>query len=563
MAKAQIDLTGLSGLAPRFYGDLNSSSSSPNLRYIGNEGQLASGIYNPVISLGYMSPANATTKAVTGTTSFLLTSALVVPSRIAINNTDAIFFADEATTGTTGKIVNLDTGVDTSLDERYAIPVFGSPDQYSKSEDMIMYSVNTSRKIYFTRTNTTTSGFVNCIGIADSDFGNADEDWSSGVPTGASTTLLRSEGRLVFVLADNGLLYVLNGRAIHKIDGTETGGTNGTVTEDAMLFLTNTRLIDGVDLRGRMWIGMHILTGYDISSIVSTDVYSDFVGIYVWDRRTTVATMQDFIPVVGAKALTSMHVFKGNAACFTISTEGYSQFRVWNGSEMKVIQTLGKNAHPQYRRHSFYNGDNYVIWFGGDGKIYLYGSIDGSQDALHIIGDMTAHVSNGQTYSQSGVLVAANETETVTSGNNPSTLAFYLSFSDSGGNHLKKWYPFATDSVASNNQLAHQGDIYTLVKYLPEMSTVKHVDIRCAPATSSSSTIATIKYYFNQSSTASITKTITGAQASRGYIRHEINKPYINSIQIEIEHATATVLGNAAFRPSVALVEYEPTNTKG
>lgn len=569
MAKLQLDLSGIKGLGNRFYGDKSLTASQPNLRYLGVDGQMAEGIFNPISTLGYMSPANNTTKAVTGTTPFLLTSAIISPSRIAGASTDAIFFADEAVTGTTGKIVNLDTAIDTSLDQAFEIPIDGT--SYFKSTDFVLYQVDGSAKIFFTAINTTTIGFINSIAIADPDFSIPDIDWSRTVPVGASSSLIISSDRPVMVLADNGFLYVLQANKVHKIDGGTTGGINGTITANVLLFLGTTgiaitRIKDGVDLRGAMWIGLHVDSSFDTNRYtLNAKSMNMFVGVYKWNRSSTTAGMQDFIPIIGVRELLAMFKFQNQPACFTISNDGYTQLRVWNGTEFKIVQTLGTNAYPVYRKHSIHeNGDN-VMWFGNDGKIYCYGKIEtGLENGLYILGDMSLQVTGGQTYSGSGVLIAANATETVTSGNQASPLAFYLSYKDTGGNHLRKWYPYSTETVATVAQTGHVGDVFTLVKYLPDMSTVKYVDIRCAPTGTGSTTIATIKYYFNGSSTASFSKTITKDQASRGYVRHEINKPYVNAIQMEIEYSITNTLGAGNdFRPSMAIVDFETTTTKG
>lgn len=670
ISQIQFDLSGVKGLANRFYGDKNITTSSPNLRYLGGDGQLAEGVFNPITTLGYLSPANNTTKAITGTSNYLISSALIIPQRIAEASTDAIFFSDEAVTGTTGKILNLDTAIDTSLDQAYEIPIFNgylfeatatdatniitpyietlndlgientsalkylsitqggltqnttyyvgnisgqtfklyaevglstlieitsnltelqfetvpSTSQYSKSEDIILYQVNGISKIFFTRHNTTTNALADSICVtSNTSFGSPDVTWSllgnissnSTRPVGANIWLTKSAGRIVFIPSDNGFLYVLNGNVVHKIDGGTTGGTYGTITEDVLSFIGNTaitgvnvitRLIDGVDMRGKMYIGLHVNSSFDIrTSSITGKTINQFVGVYVWNRSSTTASMQDFIEIVGVKELKSLHKFQGQPCCFTISTDGYTQFRVYNGTEFKVVKTLGQNAYPVYRRHSVHeNGDN-IMWLGNDGKIYCYGKIEeGLENALYILGDMSSQVSEGQTYSGSGVFVAANAVETVTSGNQTAPLAFYLSYTDTAGNHLRKWYPYSTDTVVTVAQLGHIGNVYTLVKYLPDMSTVKYVDIRCAPTGTGTETIATIKYYFNGSATSSFSKTITKDQASRGYVRHEINKPYCNAIQMEIEYSTTNTLGASNdFRPSLAVVTYEDSNTKG
>ncbi len=570
MAQIQINLTGIDGLANRFYGDKPYSSSKPHHRYYGFGDQFAEGIYNPISHLGYLSPANATTKAVSGTTNFLLTSAVISISRLRSTLTDSIYFADEAVDGTRGKIMNLDTEIDTSLDQAYELPIFGSPSQYAKVEDMILYQLDGIQKIFFASRNTTGPLNSGRVGYAGSDFSSPDDDWSSAVH---DLLVIPNGNRMVFVPSDNGFLYLLESNTVHKIDGGATGGTTGIITPNVLVFLGTrgsvnndvSQIVDGIDTRGRMWIGLHVAQNFGYSEgNLNNKVLTQECGVYVWDRRTTVAGIQDFIPIYGAREIKSMHKFQGQPACFTISSDGYTQFRMWNGSEFKVVKTLGKDAYPPYRRHSAHEDGEILYWLGNDGYIYAYGRIEPEQDnALYIVGDMTQHVSNGHTYSGSGVLVAVNGTESVTSGRNAEGLAFYISFKDTGGNHLKKWYVHGIDSIASNNQLAHQGNVYTLVRYLPTNSTVTYVDIACIPTQNSSSdAIATVKYYFNQSSTPSMTKTITKEQAAKGYIQHEINKPFVHAIQMEIEWNTSETNGQDFFRPAFALVGYQETLTR-
>ncbi len=63
MSKIQIDLSGRFGLAPHH------QDSAPNERYLGNDGQMAGGEWNPFRKYGYLAPANNTITACTGTIS--------------------------------------------------------------------------------------------------------------------------------------------------------------------------------------------------------------------------------------------------------------------------------------------------------------------------------------------------------------------------------------------------------------------------------------------------------------------------------------------------------------
>lgn len=66
MAKLIVDLSGQNGLLERHQGDLNSTSASPNLRYLGADGTFADGIFNPLKTYGYMSPSVNSFTTLTG-----------------------------------------------------------------------------------------------------------------------------------------------------------------------------------------------------------------------------------------------------------------------------------------------------------------------------------------------------------------------------------------------------------------------------------------------------------------------------------------------------------------
>lgn len=69
MAKIILDLSGRGGLLERYQGDLNDTTSSPHLRYLGGDNQFAEGQWNPFSYYGFMSPPNNTFTELTGTVS--------------------------------------------------------------------------------------------------------------------------------------------------------------------------------------------------------------------------------------------------------------------------------------------------------------------------------------------------------------------------------------------------------------------------------------------------------------------------------------------------------------
>lgn len=118
----------------------------------------------------------------------------------------------------------------------------------------------------------------------------------------------------------------------------------------------------------------------------------------------------------------------------------------------------------------------------------------------------------------------------------------------------------------------NKGDIYYPVKILPTLSNVKHINIIMAPTAGISGTRkeAALKFYFNMSSTPSFTKYVTRDDIAKGYVSYEINKPYVNSLQIEVEYYNSSNLnpeglystsGEADFCPAYAEIIYERTDT--
>ena len=72
--------------------------------------------------------------------------------------------------------------------------------------------------------------------------------------------------------------------------------------------------------------------------------------------------------------------------------------------------------------------------------------------------------------------------------------------------------------------------------------------------------------YFNGASGVNSFKstTITRDDIAKGYKHIEINKPYVNSVQLYIFYnSDVAVSATTDFAPSFALVDYSPTNTKG
>lgn len=132
MAKLIIDLSGQGGLLERHQGDLNSTSATPNLRYLGPDDALADGIYNPIKEYGFMNPAVNTYTTLTGTIATGINAIQYDPEN------DDLFFSEEGE-----NILKLDGLADTSLTNYLSIT---SGDTI---KDMEIYEVNGRRAICY------------------------------------------------------------------------------------------------------------------------------------------------------------------------------------------------------------------------------------------------------------------------------------------------------------------------------------------------------------------------------------------------------------------------------
>lgn len=131
MAKTIIDLSGRGGLLERYQGDLNDTSSSPHLRYLGGDNQFAEGQFNPFSYYGYMSPPNNTFTPITGTISAGVNS-------FAYDNETGTLYASESGT----KILSLSDLEDTSVATHLTLST-------GTLKDMVVYEVNGQKALVY------------------------------------------------------------------------------------------------------------------------------------------------------------------------------------------------------------------------------------------------------------------------------------------------------------------------------------------------------------------------------------------------------------------------------
>lgn len=429
--------------------------------------------------------------------------------------------------------------------------------------DMEIYQVNGVEKLFYVyETNDNLQ-----VGISDLPYNDATDNptWLTGTVTGAFTNTTTSDYNFIRT-SDTKYAYLFADNTVHTIDGTTDGGANGTITEDVLVFPTYFRLYDAVSFRGNLYIILH-QTKEDITTINSTLINnSTSCGIYTWNGDPTQFTIADYIKIEGVRAIKKIYVSPlGDIRIITISSDNMVQIRRFNGSSFEIIEELGLGAAPQYP-DSLTVAGLLTIWTGTDGSVYAHGQArPGEPEALAKIGQIKEPSGDSSATIKAGaILYGGSNTYSAETGYRAVRQALSISYND-GSYTISKFYPFDLGTINSIAQKALQGNIYSPVTYLPELSTVEKLVVYMKPSSfTGSNTAGTIKIYFNQSTTAWATKTVTRDDVNRGYIDIPINKQYINAIQLEIEYPTATtLLETFFFSPSMAFVEYTSTNTKG
>lgn len=365
-------------------------------------------------------------------------------------------------------------------------------------------------------------------------------------------------------LADNGFAYVFADNKVHKIDGGLTGGTNGTITENVLIFPDHFMITDALDYRSRMYIAVH---QYAVNPrTTSLNNYTGKCGLYVWNRISTQLSAADFIELPGVREIKRIFASPdGVLKLLVISDNGLTELRMfgYNDSGSVVFPTvkkLGIGAYPQLPDGLTTAGDK-TIWLGNDGNLYC----EKGNSIVQLFQAKAPGVTSATlaTNITSGIVFYGSGSETATDGFRANKQGILVSYDDSSTAYTRKIYPFDLKIGDNSSQTPNAGNVYTGVTYLPQHSVLRNVRVYNAPVVGTGTTeIATVKLYFNQSTTVGMTKTITKDEAKRGYVDFKINKPYTHALQIEIEWSTSIALDGDVYLPNMAVVSYDETSAQ-
>lgn len=368
--------------------------------------------------------------------------------------------------------------------------------------------------------------------------------------------------------ADNGFAYIFAQNKVIKIDGGFTGGEEGLATNNVLLFPENFTITDAVDYRSNLYLALHQYP----TSIKSTtsNLYNGKCGIFVWDRETYKFKGSNFIEIPGVREIKKIYSSPdGTLKLLTISDNGLTELRQFGyndsgGVVFPIKSKLGLGAFPQVPDGLTVAGDK-VMWLANDGTIYCEKENAITQlFQVKVPGVTSTTLANNI---KSGAVFYGSSLGTTINNNQTNRQALYFSYLDSATASTKIISPFDLTMYNNTSQTIAQGDVYTGVSYIPITSVVRNIRIYNAPIVGTGTgTIATVKVYFNQSTTATVpsgmTKSVSKNEAKRGYVDFKINNPNIHSVQIEIEWNNTETLGVDTYLPSFAIITYDETTTQ-
>lgn len=565
MAKLTIDLSGRKGLAPRFWGDIDRTTSVSRRRLLGSEGQMADGIWNPFRRYGYLAPANATMQDVTPAAGSFEGQ---LSTSIYDSENDDFYFGER------GRVLwRGDTLDDTTLTSVLDLGSTGTP----RILDTEIYQINGVRKFFVIYE----QGDALDIAVSNLPYDSTTDSlsWLSGAvaagtatgsvnATGAGSfplTAPTSNGEAFMEVADNGFAYLFMENKVLKIDGTTDGGTGGTVTTvfTAPVYF---RMVDAIDARGKMFIAIHQYSLAVRDLLEATTVYSAKVGVYVWDRISPVINTVDYIPIQGCKEIRKIYVApNGRVRVFVVNSENVAVIMEYNGSEFVPIIETGILAYPRFRDSLAIVGGS-TIWLGQigdnanlDGVVFAHGKITPQDtESIYKIGTITDWIAPG------AILFGGASTSATSTGFKRHKTGLYLAYATAAGAISLTAFDIYGTGGDGVTALGLVGGISTLMIPLPAMSTIEYIDIHMLNTiTSSTTVIGNIEIYFDGVATIWATKNITYADAATGHMRIEVNKPFVNSIQLFLNFDPAIATGGDEFAPFMAVVTYTPTKTKG
>lgn len=366
--------------------------------------------------------------------------------------------------------------------------------------------------------------------------------------------------------ADNGFSYIFSDTSVHKFDGGFTGGAVGTFTKNVLQFPEDYTITDALDYRSQFYIALH---KYPVNNTTTLNTFTGSCGVVIWNRISTQLKGVNFIEIPGVREIKKIYASTDEVLkLIVINNSGLTEIRQFGyndsgGVVFPVKKRLGIGSFPQNPDCLVTQGDK-TIWQGNDGVVYA--EKDNFVTKLFSIksnpgtSGLTSNIKGGSMMFGSG-------SETANAGFRSNKQVVTVAYLDSATPVIRKFYPFDLTDGNNTAQSINIGSVYTGVTYIPVTSVLRNVRIYNAPIPGTGSTvIATIKLFFNQSTSsvlpAGMTKTVTKSEAKRGYVDFKINNPNIHGIQILVEWSVSETLGADTYLPNTAVISYDETTTQ-
>lgn len=321
--------------------------------------------------------------------------------------------------------------------------------------------------------------------------------------TGYTTTMVDFLKPSFALVASNGYCYIVNSDKIVKFDGTLDGNAAGILTNNVLTIPNSEQMVDGIDFKGKMWLlkQPRIPTLAVVPASWSSEKYASWIerdiSVIVWDRDSTVISIDDTIKIDGATEVFAIrvvdgvpHVWGRGGGGSTGSSRGIVKLWAYDGSKFVVVKEIGDGQDGQpSTRSSIVNYMGGVAWQDINAALWWYGGGN-----LFKIGKSTATIdtsgSGGILTMGTGLVVPRIESSVMKAG---------------------VFNPMATTSAGNSSY------IVMAPVYLPKLSTINGITIFFyAEANASTGTVAVDIY--NKNSATPVTKYIDlDVDVPRGY----------------------------------------------
>ena len=571
--KLFIDISGRGGLAPRWFGDEGDTTMQhPEYRYIGTQDQttptlgestgtdMAAGIWNSSRRYGFMAPANNTFNAVTNSTGSPFVREIRATCYDPLTHT-AFYAENQNPTSNNGCSIYQNSTITANtwtLNSNFSWPLTTS----LGFTDVEMYMINGIPYVFASYMSATSYTDI-LVMLPGGGSSGASNVWLSSVASGSFNMPWIYDS---FFIRSSYYMYIVGGDSVHRLDGSkQTGGINGTALSYVLTLPSSESgtaqdvFTDGISWNGNIWLSVcespPTFQGTSLIWPPDDATYSSSkCNVFVWDESVTSIEDVNNITVTGVKLVSKLFVTKaGQMRMLCISSKRTVQIRQYNGVTFDVLEEFSIGAAPRFRKSVQVSG-NTVVWTGGDGNIYSYGPVtNGESEQPLIIGSMSSYLGNSTNFLGATLFLDNNNSATtertglfVSTYNLSNTTIYNL-----------MWYP---------NQIGntpHTGNVFTLVKYFPQLVKVNYVRVYHHQGTSSTSTAiqGTLGINFNGTTTG-ITSNITLQDVGRGFKYIPVNQGAKNAlfgIQFNINWNISTTTSDSTdWLPRSIEIDYTP-----